>query len=342
MKVLKQAVAFLISAGCLYLAFRGVDLREAVSILEGERVRLFPLALFSFLCMFVFVVRAWRWIYFYRPEHNAAVGGLTVANFIGFTTNNILPLRVGEIVRALMARRKVNAPLSYTLATLFIERLFDFMCLLLCLILPLMIYSDFPPPIVKTGKIVFFVFLGAVGFLIVLRSKPHLAQKMALPVGRKIFPEGLFERFGYFMQTFTEGLQILRNGPAMWKIILLSLLHWWIVAYSYGLAFQGFSFDTLPWSAPYLTLGLVGLGVAVPSAPAFIGPIHMAIIYSLSSAYGIPKSEATGFAVVMHLLMMVPVTVVGLMLMWREGLTLGQIRKKADHIEEELPETVSG
>jgi uncharacterized protein (TIRG00374 family) len=341
MKLLRHAIAFLITAVCLYLAFRGVDLREALAILEGERVRIFPLVLFSFLCMFVFLVRAWRWIYFYRPEHNATVGGLTIANFIGFSINNILPLRLGEVARALMARRKVKAPLSYTLATLFIERLFDLMCLLLCLILPLLIYSDFPPLIVKIGKIMFFVFLGAVGFLIVLRSKPHLAQKMALPVGRKVFSELLFERFSHFMQTFTEGLQILRNGPAMWKIILLSILHWWIVAYSYGLAFRGFSFDTLPWSAPYLTLGLVGLGVAVPSAPAFIGPLHVAIIYSLSSAYGIPKSEATGFAVVMHLLMMAPVTIVGLMLMWKEGLTLGQIREKAGHLEEELPESAS-
>ena len=342
MKLVKLAVAFLITAVCLYLAFSGVDLKEALTILEGERIRIFPLIMFSLLCMVVFIVRAWRWIYFYRPEHGATVRGLTVANFIGFTTNNILPLRVGEIVRALMARRKVNAPLSYTFATLFIERTFDSLCLLLCLMVPLTIYSDFPPALVKVGKIIFFVFFGAILFLIVLRSKPNLAQKLALPVGRKFFPEKLFERFEHFMQKFTEGLQILRNGPAMWKISLLSLFHWWIVAYSYGLAFRGFSFDSLPWSAPYLTLGLVGIGVALPSAPAFIGPIHAAIIYSLSSAYGIPKSAAIGFAVLMHILMMAPVTIVGLMLMWKEGLTIGQIREKASHIEEELPENASG
>jgi len=342
MKLLKHAIAFLITAVCLYVAFKGVDLKEALAILEEDRIRIFPLIVFSLLCMVVFLVRAWRWIYFYRPEHGATVGGLTVANFIGFTTNNILPLRIGELVRALMARRKVNAPLSYTFATLFIERLFDTLCIFLCVILPLLFYGNFPPLVVKIGKIVFFIFLGATVFLIVLRSKPHLAQKIALPVGRKVFSDRLFERFKHFMQTFTDGLQILRNGPAMLKIIVLSLFHWWIVVFSYGLAFRGFSFDTLPWSAPYLTLGLVGLGVALPSAPAFIGPIHFAIIYSLSKAYGIPTSTAAGFAVVMHLLMMGPVTLVGLMLMWKEGLTLGQIREKADHIEEELPETASG
>ena len=340
--MVKHAVALLITAVCLYVAFKGVDLKEALAILDTERVRLFPLIVFSLLCMVVFLVRAWRWIYFYRPEHGATVGGLTVANFIGFTANNILPLRMGEVVRALMARRKVNAPLSYILATLFIERLFDTLCIFLCVILPLLFYNDFPSPVVKIGKIVFFIFLGATVFLIVLRSKPHLAQKIALPVGRKVFPDRLFERFKHFMQTFTDGLQILRNGPAMLKIIVLSLFHWWIVVFSYGLAFRGFSFDTLPWSAPYLTLGLVGLGVALPSAPAFVGPLHFAIIYSLSNVYSIPTSTAAGFAVVIHLLMMIPVTVVGLMLMWKEGFTIGQIRKKADHLEEELPETASG
>ncbi len=340
--MVKHAVALLITAGCLYLAFKGVDLDQALAILDTERIRFFPLIVFSLLCMVVFLVRAWRWIYFYRPEHGASVGGLTVANFIGFTANNILPLRMGEVVRALMARRKVNAPLSYILATLFIERLFDTLCIFLCVILPLLFYNDFPPSVVKIGKIVFFIFLGATVLIIVLRSKPHLVQKIALPVGRKVFPDRLFERFKHFMQTFTDGLQILRNGPAMLKIIVLSLFHWWIVVFGYGLAFRGFSFDTLPWSAPYLTLGLVGLGVALPSAPAFVGPLHLAIIYSLSKAYGIPTSTAAGFAVVMHLLMMGPVTVVGLMLMWKEGFTIGQIRKKADHLEEELPETASG
>jgi len=334
MKYLKHLLGLLITGICLYIAFRGVNLKEALAILDRNRVNLLPLSIFTLLSLGVMFVRGWRWKYFYNKEHKATVLGLSVANIIGFMTNNILPLRIGEMVRVLVAGRKVRAPLSYTLATLFVERVFDTLCLLICLMLPLLLSRDFPLFVVKIGLVMAFVFAGGIIMLLVLRSKPHLAMKLALPIGRRLFADHLYQRFEQILLTFTEGIKILRNGPAVWKITLLSLLHWWLVAFSYGLAFKAFSLGSLPWSAPYLTLGLVGLGVALPSAPAFVGPIHAAIIYSLSDAYGIPKSTATGFAVVMHLLMMVPVTIAGLLLLWKEGLSLGQIRQKADHLEE--------
>ena len=342
MKFLKHALALLITFACLYIAFHGVDLKEAVgTMFDSGRVRILPLVTFSGLSLGVLWVRGWRWKYFFLPEQQATAWGLSVSNTIGFMTNNILPLRIGEVVRALMARRKVKAPMSYILATLFIERTLDSMCLLFCLILPLASSRQFPPLVGEIGKGMFFVFAGALGLLIILRSKPHLAQKAALPLGRRFLPPHAYDRLELFMATFTEGLLILRNGRVMLKIGILSIFHWWLVAVSYDLAFRSFSLqEGLPWTAPYLTLGLVGLGVALPSAPAFVGPVHAAIIYSLNRVYDVPRVTATGFAVVMHLLMMAPVTVAGLALMWQEGLTLGQIRQRADHLEENQPSPV--
>jgi glycosyltransferase 2 family protein len=335
-KYIKHMVALLISATCIYVAFRGVNFREAAGILDKSRLRVLPLAGFTSLCLAVMWVRAWRWKYFYLPQHKATTGGLTTANLIGFMSNNILPLRIGEMVRALMARRKVpGAPLSYTVATLFVERVFDTLCLLFYMIIPLLFSRNFPPFVLKIGMLMTWVFFGGLLMLIVLRLKPRLVLSLALPPARRVFPAAFYLRFESFLHTFTEGLMILRNGPAMLKITALSLFHWWLVVFSYSLAFKGFSFDSLPWSAPYVTLGLVGIGVALPSAPAFVGPIHAAIIYSLSDIYGIAKSMATGFAVVIHLLMMAPLTVVGLSLMWHEGLSIGQIRRKAETIEVE-------
>ncbi|MFH1069612.1 MAG: lysylphosphatidylglycerol synthase transmembrane domain-containing protein [Candidatus Glassbacteria bacterium] len=334
MKYIKHVIALTISLGCLYFAFRGVNFREALSILYSEHIRYLPLSIFIAMCLIVMWVRAWRWKYFYLPEHKATVAGLTVANLIGFMSNNILPLRIGEMVRVVVARRKVNAPVSYTLAALFIERVLDSLCLLICLVFPLSFGAVFPPLLVKIARIMIFVFAGAVIMLIILRSKPELVQKAAVPVGRWFLPAHTFEKFEHFMGTFSQGLAILRNGPAMVKIIALSLFHWWLIVFSYSLAFRGFGIDGLPWTAPYLTMGLVGLGVALPSAPAFVGPVHWAIIFSLNEVFGVARSTATGFAIIMHLLMMVPITIVGLILMWREGLTLGQIRERADHLEE--------
>lgn len=344
MKAIKYLVALLITVVCLYLAFRGVDFGRAWEIVtDGERIRVLPLAGFSGICLLVMWIRGWRWKYLFLDAHHATTNGLSIANLIGFTTNNILPLRIGEVVRALVARRKVDAPMSYVLATLVIERIFDSISLLLCLVIPLAYTESFPPAMIKIARVMLYLLAGAVVLLILLGSKPHAAEKAVVKLTGWFMPARFHEKVSAFMGMFTEGMKVLRRTDVLLKVSVLSVVHWGIIVYSYQLALWGFSFDSLPWSAPFLTLGMVGLGVALPSAPAFVGPIHTAMIYALSSVYGLPKESAAAFAVVVHILMMTPVTVAGIIAMTREGMTLGQLRRGAEHIDEEIdpePEVV--
>ncbi len=335
MKYLKHAIALLITATCLYLAFRGIDLKEALRVIDLDRIRWLPLGGFIFICLAVMWIRAWRWSYFYLKEHQATIWGLTIANCIGFMINNILPFRVGELVRALMAVRKTRSPLSYTFGVLFIERLLDTLCLILCIILGLSFSRGLPPAAYLVGQLTAIAFFVAVFMLYLLRGKPQLLMKVVLPFSRKLLPERFVPRAERFLHLFTDGLRILQDGPSMLKILALSLFHWWLVVYCYHLAFQAFSLGPLPWTAPYLTLGIVGIGVALPSSPAYVGPVHAAIVFSLV-AYGLDQALAQGFAVIMHLLMFGPVTLLGLVLMWREGLSLTTIRRRVEKTEEEV------
>lgn len=339
MKILKYLIALLITSVCLYVAFKDVDLGRAWQIItSGERIRILPLAGFSSLSLAVMWLRGWRWKYLFKDEHHATTNGLATANLIGFTTNNILPLRIGEAVRAIVARRKVDAHLSYILASLLIERIFDSICILLCLIIPLTFATDLASTMPKIPGALYYILAGLVLFLImlltVLGSFPHSAEKAVVRFTGWFMPTHFLEKVQGFMGMFSEGMKILRNKDVLLKISILSIVHWGMVVFSYWLAFAGFSFDSLPWIAPFFTLGMVGLGVALPSAPAFVGPLHWAIIYSLSSGFGLPNDEVAAFAVVMHILMMIPVTVGGLIAMAREGMTLGQLRRSAEHIDD--------
>ncbi len=336
MRYLKQVLALTVTAVFLYLAFRGVDFRQAMTVLDASRVRPLPLVLFSFLSLAVMWLRAWRWKYFFTAAQGARIWPLTEANLVGFAFNTVLPFRMGEMVRALMGRRKVpGASLSYVLAGLFIERVFDTLCLMLCLILPLALDLSLPSLVRKVAQVMVGAFAGATLLLVVMRLKPEAIMRLVLPILRRLLPDRLEARVERFLRTFTEGVRVLGDAGAVAKITLLSLAHWGAVVLSYQLAFMGFSIEGLHWSAAFVTLGYVGLGVALPSAPAFIGPLHWAIIYALSTIYGVDRSLATGFAVVAHILMMSPVTVVGLLMMWREGLSLGQVCHRAEELAEE-------
>jgi len=339
MRYIKHLIAFLITATCLYFAFRGIDLSQAMRVIDPGRIHWLPLVVFASICTGVMWVRAWRWKYFYLKEHQATVQGLTSANFIGFMTNNVLPLRMGELVRALMAVRKTKSPLSYTIGALFIERFIDTLCLLVCLILGLVFSSDMPRGAVLAKQIFIIVFFGSIFVLYLLRRKPHILMKVVLPFSRRLLPERLVPRAERFLHIFTDGLRILQDGSSMLKIVALSLIHWWLVVFSYEMAFRAFSLGPLPWTAAYLTLGMVGIGVALPSSPAYIGPVHAAIVFSLA-AFGIEQDFAKGFAVIMHLVMFGPITVVGLGLMWREGLSLSTIRRRVEKTEDEVERSV--
>ncbi|HUU27142.1 MAG TPA: lysylphosphatidylglycerol synthase transmembrane domain-containing protein [archaeon] len=322
----KQAVGILISALCLVVFFWGVDIDQAAGILR--QILYLPMVCALAINISTFWVRAWRWKYFFRPEHKPTVAGLTIANLIGFMGNTIFPLRIGELVRAVMGKRKTEASLSYILATLFVERLFDMLCLILCLIVPIMFNPQvFRLPAGTSGLLIAFFGLILLIFL-VTRLKPDLIMNLSLPVARKIFPRRFSERIHGFLQKFTEGLMVLKNGTSLFKIVLLSLFHWWLIVFSYYLAFLAFSLSSLPWSAPYFTIGLVGMGSALPSAPAYLGTFHAAFIFSLNEIYGVDKSMAAGLAVIIHLLMSLILVLAGLAALWYEGLTLGQITRK--------------
>lgn len=340
MKYLKMTIALTISAVFLYFAFRGIDIEQAMKILDAGRVKWPQLIFFTFVCQFVMYVRAWRWKYLFREEHKASTWGLTIANFIGFGTNNVLPLRVGEAVRVLMAIRKTRAPLSYTVGSIFVERTMDMLCMVAILLIGILFSQGLPELAITMGKIMAGCFAGLLAWTALITWKPNLIMKVFLPLVRKILRGKVEEKIEHFLLAFTDGLMMLRSRSAMFKVVTISILHWGLVVFSYDQMFRAFSLGPLPWPAAFLVLGYVGVSIALPSSPGFVGPIHWAIIFSLTS-FGVQESLAQGFSVVMHIFMVLPMTIIGLIMISAEGLSLTTIRQEAQHVEE-VEEDLSG
>src|SRR5438105_15638907 len=93
----RLTITILISAGALYLAFRGVDLHALLAELKKTNI---PLILAGVLLLFLsHLCRAWRWTIIVRPmkEHTNVLMGFK-AIMGGYAMNNIVP-RSGELVR---------------------------------------------------------------------------------------------------------------------------------------------------------------------------------------------------------------------------------------------------
>ena len=116
-------LGLLVSAAFLWLALRGLRLADIGQVVaEADYLWLLPGVAVYFLAVWA---RAWRWHYLLRPLKAIPTGAMFPIVCIGYMGNNIYPARAGEVLRAVILKRKEGVPVSASLATIIVERIFD-------------------------------------------------------------------------------------------------------------------------------------------------------------------------------------------------------------------------
>ncbi len=256
----------------------------------------------------IFVVRAYRWRALLLPAVPVDLSSCFSATVIGFMGNNILPLRGGEILRIYALSRLGAVPPSTAIATGIFDRLFDVLAvtMLILICVPL-------APVLKEYRIVAVVGLSVV----VGVFGASLGLTYASRIGRWLW---LPHRIRLAVDRISKDLQVFRDVRLLLKTIVSTLVIWlgmvvyfWILLWSYGLM--------LPVEVSLLLVVFLAVGVALPSAPGFVGVYHYAVVLALS-LFAVEKGDAVAFSVVSHLLQYIPVTAVGLGLLIGSGISL--------------------
>lgn len=319
-----------ISAILVFFLFRGVDYQKLWEAASHANLYLWiPAFLIQYLLMFI---RALRWQYLMRHIKKIRIGSLFSATTIGFMANNLLPARMGEFVRAYVIGEKEGVSATSSFATIVVERLFDVVAILIMTVCVFLLF-ELPGEVsqikdtVRGGAVALLVLsVVIISFLSVLvryREKGlSIARTLLSP-----FPEKLREHAILFVDSLAAGLEVVKDGRSLFMVLIYSALNWIISALPIYLITISFGFH-LPFSSSLLILVLLAFAISVPSSPGFVGPFHYAIYLGLSF-YGIGKAEAVGMAIVIHLAQFVPLVVLGLILLWRERLSLGNIKGAA-------------
>jgi glycosyltransferase 2 family protein len=313
-----------ISALLLYLTFRSVEMASVASALrQADLMFLLPALALYFAGVFV---RTVRWFVLVRPVQRVGLGRLFVVVVVGYTANNLLPLRAGEAVRAFMLWKRERIPPGTTLGTIVVERIFDGLALTGFLVLVGILFpiDSWLAQVAWVAGIAFVVAVIAV-FAITVAPAPFLRISRAV---LRPFP-GRVQDLGFkIASTFVGGLGALRSVRSTLVVGGLSLVAWTLEAGMYFVLM--FSF---PFSAGYLgaILGTAAanLGTMIPSAPGYIGTFHLLMSSALIGTFGIEASIATSYTLLVHAALIVPVSLLGLLLLWREGLSLRRISSEA-------------
>jgi len=315
------AVSLLISAVTLYFAFRSVNLAEIGSTFAHARYEYVAAA--AALIFIGMIVRGTRW--------RVLTGGrLTPGDAfwlwaIGFLFNDVLPAKLGEIVRSILAGRRPGMTFTSALSSVVVERLFDVVSVVALLAVAL-IFNPLPVWATQAG-----LALGVAGVIgIAVLAFAARRPEPALKLGAKLvalLPMYTEEQASGFLAPFVEGLGGVRDLRIFGAGLGLSAVAWMFsVLASWALMFAFWA--NPPFSVALLALAAAGLGVSVPSAPSGIGPYQAAIIGVLTVIhYDLSLSQS--YAIANHGVVFLTTVVVGLIGLAREGVSFGDIAREA-------------
>jgi len=315
-------IGVIISAIFMYLALSGLHLSEVWNkVIEARFFWLIPGVAVYFVGVWI---RTWRWHYLLRPLKKIPTRKMFPIVTIGYMGNNIYPARAGEVLRAVVLKRHEDVPISASLATVVVERIFDGVVMLgfvfvnLPELAKLTHDSGFVGNIQQLAIWGAGLFFGALMVFLLAAMFPQKAERLISVVVKKIVPERWQEKLMGLVSRFLAGLEALRSPKDVLMIFFTSVIIWLLETGKYWFVMHAFSFE-VSFFALMLMNGIVNLATTIPSAPGYVGTFDLPGI-ALLSAYGVPKEIATAYTLVLHAALWLPITVLGAYYFTREGL----------------------
>lgn len=314
--VLQWGIGLAISVAALALVFWNVNLNELVTILRQANYWYLPPALALILLGQIGRARSWQNILGPGLSFLRVLSALN----IGYLVNNLLPLRLGEVGRALLVARAQNSRPLAVLSTVAVERMID-LCLLVGMaaaFLPLVLGFDWA----QRAVLVFFgvATVGLGGLFFVARSQALLTRLAHALFGRFGSLGALIERR---IDEVITGLAVLRDPRRFLTAVFWSGLAWVSAGLSAWLLLRAFRPEATPYEG-FFVLVVSGLGIAIPAVPGSIGVWQAAVVLALS-VFKVNGEVALSFAVVHHFSNYALMMALGALSLGFEGETLGHV-----------------
>ena len=263
----------------------------------------------------VYLLHGWRWKLMLRPIAQVPFLETLEAIYVGLFTNEVLPLRAGELIRCFLLSKSTELPLSVTFASALIERLFDGVWLITFFLFCLRLHR-MPRVLVSGGYVlaVLLVLLAAVlGYAMYARKQSlDLVFGISWPKWFNTLIEDLHlighSRYLYF-SFFVSGLYLSAQMLPIYAFVRAYNLH-------------------VPWTASFMAMVLLRLSSVIPQAPGNIGSFHWVAARSLMM-FGVDNQLARRFTIVLWAGVTVPLIVIGFIAVTMEGINMSHLHRDA-------------
>src|SRR5712692_9354420 len=338
MSRLRFALGLSISAVFLWIALQGQALADVWDTLtHANYIWIIPGILTYFLAV---LARTWRWHYMLRSIKPVSLRTLFPIVTIGYMGNNIYPARAGEVLRAYVLRREGGVPLSASLATIVIERIFDGVVMLMFIFFNLGALARLTGNSGLAGSIQTAALWGTAAFAgaLIVFLAAALFPRQSLGLYHRLLaprlPGRARERVTGILVSFWTGLEALRSPSNILMVFVTSIVIWLLETGKYWFVMHAFDFSgyTGGFFGLMLMNGIVNLATTIPSAPGYVGTFDTPGIAVLS-AYGVNPAVAAGYTLTLHAALWLPITLLGAYYMTRTGLKWDRVQAEYKDME---------
>jgi uncharacterized protein (TIRG00374 family) len=310
-------IGALISLACLYFAFRGLSFRDVGASLRTADLRWIAAAMAVYTASFF--LRAYRWSRLMDPIKPSTAAQLMRPMVIGFMANNILPFRMGELIRAHAGGQKLGISRTASLGTIVLERICDTISFL-SIFLMVTLFFPFPSTARHAAITLGLACAAAIVVLYIASAHETLAQswlkRAPIPAHWKVKAE-------HAIGNFSHGISGLRQGRYMVQALILSLIVWTAEGSTDFLIARAFPI-TISFPQAFFLLFFLGISVTIPQGPGYVGTVELAGVFALS-LLGVPKNMALSVVLTIHACQFVFVLVLGLWALSKEKLSFSRL-----------------
>lgn len=312
---LPQVVGYCLSAACLIWVLHGYPIKSelwpAIRELDWWWV---ALAIVSDLV--VYVVHGWRWNTLLNPVVRLRLWRTVQAIYIGLFANEVLPLRVGELIRCYLLAHWNDLRLSLGFASAAVERVIDGFWMVVAFLITASFVKGIPRDLViLVQSLGAFLVLAAIGLFWVVAHK-HEAHAAISE-----------SRWSSALRHIIEGLHLMGNRRTLGFTAAISLAYLVLQFVSVYALMKAYGLDLSFWVAGGVVT-IIRFVTVVPNAPGNLGLVNFACVTALR-LFEVETTVAKTFSIILFAVLTGPLLIGGAIATALTGVNIGELRDRA-------------
>lgn len=307
--LIRAAIGAAISLVAIWLVLRSVDIGRAID--ELRTAQMDWVGLMAALIVTDLAVRALRWQRLVAPIGKVRYPAMLEYLLVGYLANNVLPARIGELVRSHYLGDREGLSRTTTLGTVVVERVVDFVVVVAIASAAIIVLSV--RGIVASAVLVGVAVAGLLAAAVAVGIAAHrLPGAERIAAGAERWP-----RVHDLAGKLRGGLAVAGRPRTLAEALILSVVAWGATVLAFAAAGQAIGVELTIGQASLLASG-VALATAIPAGPANLGTFEFAAL-EIGKAVGVPADPAFALALLVHAGILVITSVGGLVALARLG-----------------------